>query len=140
MASRLRRLPGSYYGRHPYVVSRSLDGLVPGRREVGKLTVRHLGRDASDGLKPLQAFRDLRELELVWATDVDLDPLVACPLEELRIEYGHRLDLSPIARLRGLKRLDIVHPRECTVPPAWTLPPSLTGLGLIVERPAAPLL
>lgn len=98
MASRLRRLPGSYYGRHPYLVSRSLDGLVPGRREVGKLIVKHLGPDASDGLKPLHAFRDLRELELEWAAGVDLDPLITLPLEGLRIEYGHRLDLSPIAR------------------------------------------
>ncbi len=35
MASPLRRLPGRYIGPHPYQVSGSLDGLTPGRREVG---------------------------------------------------------------------------------------------------------
>ncbi|MGZ6641717.1 MAG: hypothetical protein ACXVFT_07745 [Solirubrobacteraceae bacterium] len=136
----LRRLPGEYYGRHPYLVSKSLDGLQPGRREVGKIIVRHLGPDAAECLHPLHAFGDLRELELEWAADVDLEPLAALPLEALRIEYGQRLDLEPLARMPALRSLSIIAPRSCTVPAEWPLGPPLTQLFLSVERPAAGLL
>jgi hypothetical protein len=68
MASSLRRLPGRYMGLHPYQVSGSLDGLSPGRREIGRLIVKRLGPDAREGLAPLEAFKDLRRLELESTT------------------------------------------------------------------------
>jgi hypothetical protein len=68
MASSLRRLPGRYMGLHPYQASGSLDGLTPGRREIGRLIVKRLGPDAREGLAPLQAFKDLRRLELESTT------------------------------------------------------------------------
>jgi hypothetical protein len=139
MASTLRRLPGRYTGPHPYQVSGSLDGLTPGRREIERLIVKRLGPDAREGLAPLAAFKDLRRLELEWPEAVDLSLLAGLELELLRIEYGQRLDLGPLAGV-SLKHLDLVSPRDCTVPSRWPLDPSLESFGLMVERPFGGLL
>jgi hypothetical protein len=133
MGSSLRRLPGRYIGPHPYQVSGSLDGLTPGRRAIERLIVKRLGPDARDGLAPLAGFKDLRRLELEWPEAVDLSPLAGLELECLRIDYGQRLDLGPLAEV-SLKHLDVVSPRDCTVPSKWPLAPSLESFGLMVER------
>jgi hypothetical protein len=139
MASSLRRLPGRFMGPHPYQVSGSLDGLTPGRREVERLIVKRLGPDAREGLAPLAEFKDMRRLELEWLEAVDLSPLAGLELDSLRIEYGQRLDLGPVADV-SLKHLDVVWPRDCSVPSRWALRPSLESFGLMVERPFGGLL
>jgi hypothetical protein len=130
VAGRLRRLPGAYCGRHPYKASGSLDGLVPGRREIGKLIVGRFADHAVEGLRPLAAFGDLRELDLEWPVGVDLEPLAGLPLERLRIEDGKGLDLEPIARITSLQWLHVFSPDRCLLPSEWDLSPSLTSLSL----------
>jgi hypothetical protein len=140
MASSLRRLPGRYMGLHPYQVSGSLDGLTPGRREIGRLIVKRLGPDAREGLAALEAFKDLRRLELEWPEEVDLSPLAGLELEWLQIEYPQRMDLGPLSTLHGGQLLDVNNPRDCTVPAEWPLSASIKHLGLGVERPHGALL
>jgi hypothetical protein len=140
VAVRLRRLPGQYYGHHPYAISGSLDGVVPGRRSIAKLIVGRLGADATEGLRPLEAFTDLRELELEWPVEVDLRPLTNLPLERLRIENAKRLDLAPIAQIDTLKSLEIASPKHCALPAEWPLNDSLTRLMFAVDRDARGLL
>jgi hypothetical protein len=121
-------------------VSGSLDGLTPGRREIGRLIVKRLGPGAREGLAPLEAFKDLRRLELDWPEEVDLSPLAGLDLEWLRIEYPQRMELGPLAGLRGVKLLDVYYARDCTVPAEWPLSPSSEHRGLGVERPYGALL
>jgi hypothetical protein len=128
--AKLRRLPGQYHGPHPYRISGSLDGVVPGRRAVGRLIVGRLGAQASEGLAPLGAFSDLRELELERAVDVDLEPLTALALEQLRIDNGRALDLEPIARIETLEHLSVLAPSDCVMPSSWPLSPTLRQLML----------
>lgn len=133
VAGRLRRLPGTYHGRHPYAISGSLDGAAPGRRAVEHLKVGRLRAGVTEGLRPLAAFTDLRELELEWLDGLDLDPLKSLPLESLRIDNGRRLDLGPLARIKTLKSLFVMSVKECVVPREWSLTDSLTLLWLVVD-------
>ena len=128
--AKLRRLPGEYYGPHPYRISGSLDGVTPGRRTVGRLIVGRLGAEASEGLAPLAAFCDLRELELEWPVDVDLEPLTAVGLEQLQIANGRGIDLGPIARIATLEQLSVITPDRCSVPSSWPLSPTLQRIML----------
>jgi hypothetical protein len=121
-------------------VSRSLDGLRPGRRTVEVLIVKHLTADTAQGLRPLREFPDLRALELEWPADIDLEPLAELPIESLNIEYGQQLDLAPLARMPSLHQLSINDPRGCVVPRRWELGPPLRSLDLMVERPAGAFL
>jgi hypothetical protein len=132
--AKLRRLPGEYYGHRPYRISGSLDGIVPGRRSVGRLIVGRFGPQASEGLAPLRAFSDLRELELEWALDVDLEPLTALALEQLRIADGRGIDLEPIARIATLEQLSVIAPADCSVPSCWPLSPRLRQIMLIARN------
>lgn len=130
---KLRRLPGEYYGHHRYQISGSLDAVVPGRRTVGRLIVGRLGPQASEGLAPLGAFSDLRELELEWPVNVNLEPLAAIALEQLRIDNARSVDLEPIARIETLERLSIIAPDDCAVPSYWPLSPTLREIMLMAR-------
>ena len=85
-------------------VEDSLGGVRPAEGETVRwLTVRRIGPDSPEGLRPLSGFRDLRVLELEVVSGVDLTPLAGLRLDHLSLRYVRDVDLAPLGSLRGLK-------------------------------------
>jgi hypothetical protein len=131
----IRKRPGTLPEDGVYDVSRSLDGVRPGRRLVRHLEIRRLSPDTAEGLRPLFAFEDLRELDLVHISAVNLAPLAGLRLERLAIIAGRRLDLSPLGAVSDLAYLTLADLTECRVPEVLSLPASLRGLTIGVDGP-----
>ena len=127
-----------------YEISGSLDGVRFDDRVVRMLTVRRLGKEATEGLRPLAPLRDLRRLHLERISGVDLTPLAALELEILGINEARDVDLAPLADLAGLWYLHLVAVRDCRLPARVSLPPSLRALSLTypgdLREPLAALL
>jgi hypothetical protein len=133
MAGRLRKMAHGVYE-----ISGSLDGLAARGRVVEMLTVRRLGPDSAEGLRPLVGFRELRRLHLERITGVDLSPLAELDLEILDIQQAEQLDLAPLAMLEGLWLLQLISLRGCRAPKRLTLPASVRSLSLGFDAPKFP--
>lgn len=129
----LRKRPGTLPEDGIYDVTGSLDGIQPGRRIVKHLEVRRLGGYTAEGLRPLTAFEDLRELDLVHTSDLDLTPLTELRLEGLSIDTGERLDLSPLSSMTDLVGLLLFDLVDCGVPDVLSLPATLRQLTIGVD-------
>src|SRR5689334_5096536 len=124
---RLRRIPNTDVEQGAFMASGSLAGLRPPRTPVRSLDLRRVsGRDA---LAPLAQLDELADLTLEYCIDVDLAPLASLPLDTLEMRWIRDTDLGPLADLRRLTRLSVVHPRDCTVPPQLRLANSLIVIG-----------
>jgi hypothetical protein len=125
---RLRPVPGLLPEDGAFEVSGTLDGLQLPARPVRSLRITQLIGPTGEGLRPLTRLPALRDLEIEGIAGIDLAPLGELPLDNLVITRGRDLDLAPLGSLGALKRLSLRDLRDCRVPPALALPPTLESL------------
>ena len=97
---------------------------------VRNLSVAHVGPDSREGLRPLLAFADLRELELEHVTGVDLSPLTELGIERLTLQYARDLELEPLGRLGAVRELGLFNLDDCRSPERLILPASVRTLAI----------
>jgi hypothetical protein len=130
-AGKLRRVPNTTPEQGIFYVDGSLDGIRPDGRVVRELWVSRLRGPTAEGLQPLAAFPELRQLELEWVSGVDLTPLTTLRLRILSVRDARDLDLAPLAGLRSLEHLSVVNVRNVNVPPALALSPTLRSVDFL---------
>ena len=86
MTRGLRRARGTPPELGIFEVSGSLDGIELGGRVVKVLRVRRMDSETVEGLEPLRRLPDLREVELVHVTGVDLSALAHLGVERLTLQ------------------------------------------------------
>ena len=119
-------------GSGTYSVSGTLDGVTPpAYAEVRTLYVDHIGPGTVEGLRPLAAFKDLRELTLEVVAGIDLTPLTQLSLESLSLRYVRDVDVAPLAALPTLKSLFLLNVRNVAIPSALELPASLQAFSAV---------
>ena len=119
-------------GAGTYSVSGTLDGVTPpAYAEVRTLYVDHIGPGTVEGLRPLAAFKDVRELTLEVVAGVDLTPLTQLSLESLSLRYARDVDVAPLAAIPTLKSLFPLNVRNVAIPSALELPASLQAFSAV---------
>ena len=128
MTRGLRRARGTPPELGIFEVSGSLDGIELGGRVVKVLRVRRMDSETVEGLEPLRRLPDLREVELVHVTGVDLSALAHLGVERLTLQEVRGLDLAALEDLPKLRYLQVFNFAECRVPERLRLAASLENL------------
>src|SRR4051812_31566562 len=119
-----------------YVISGSLDGVVPGRRVVKWLEANGIDGAGTEGLAPLEAFGDLERLELERLRNVGLGVLGRLDrVDTLTLRNVGGVDFGTFAappRLRSLGLSDV--DEDCAVPDRLTLPDDMEDISLVERR------